>query len=60
LASEHGYFVAQSEDLDLLRIVGARQENDKLEKTVDSEVDEGPQLTLGPCTPHRGEGSPGE
>jgi hypothetical protein len=27
--------------------MGAREENDKLEKTVDAEVDEGPQLTLG-------------
>jgi hypothetical protein len=42
LSSADGHFVAQCEELDLLNIVGAGQENHQLEHMADGKVDEGP------------------
>ena len=54
LPSERGHFVAQSEELDLVGVMGVRQENDELQKTADGEVDESPELTLGSCPASQG------
>jgi hypothetical protein len=57
LTPEHRYFVAQSEKLDLLRILRPGEENDKLEEVAYGEVDEGPQLASHPLSPHEMDGS---
>lgn len=48
LALEHGHFVAQGEQLDLLGVVTASHEDHQLVQTARGEVYDGSELTTGP------------
>ena len=57
LAPEYLHLVAQSEELDLLGVLTAKEQEDQLEQLTEAEVDEGPQLTSCPVPSHRDDGS---
>ena len=49
--------MAQGEEFGLLGAPAAKEQEDQLEQLTQAKVDEGPQLTSGPASPHRGDGS---
>ena len=57
LAPKYLHFIAQGEELDLLRPLGAKRQKEQVEHATNSEVDEGPQLASGPAPSQRIDGS---
>ncbi len=53
LAPEHGHLVAKGQQVGLLGAIGADEENDELDETVDGEVSEGPELAAYSLPTHR-------
>jgi hypothetical protein len=52
LASEHGHFVAQCEELDLVGVVAVSHDDGELEQAANGEVHEGPKPSPHPVSCH--------
>ena len=52
LPAEYGDLLAHGQQLDFFRFAGPTQQDDELDQASADEEDEGPELSLGPASPH--------